>query len=93
MTIYFFKGLARKLEIRDTPVWVLPNIKRLGQVRDTKNVPNEFLLNVAKYHGYSFYHFKINKKRATGVSKYTPLSPQTHTTTHIMGKQPLNHYR
>lgn len=36
------------LEIGNTPAWVLPNIWRLGQVRDTKlgtNVSNEILLD------------------------------------------------
>ena len=44
LTIFFYKGLARNLEIGNTPVWVLPNIWRLGWVRDTKfgtNVSNE----------------------------------------------------
>ena len=48
MTIYFHKGLTRNPEIRNTPVCVLSNIWRLGQVRDTKfgtDVPNEMLLN------------------------------------------------
>ena len=44
MTIFFYKGLTRILEIGNTPVWVLPNLWRLRQVRDTKfsmNVSNE----------------------------------------------------
>ena len=36
MTVFVYKGLATNLEIRYTPVSVLPNIWRLGQVRDTK---------------------------------------------------------
>ena len=36
MTIFFYKGLTRNLEIGNTPVWVLPNIWRLERVRDTK---------------------------------------------------------
>ena len=32
MTIFIYKGLTRKLEIGNTPVWVLPNIWRLGKV-------------------------------------------------------------
>ena len=51
MTIFFYKGLTRNLEIGNTPVWVLPNIWRLGQVRDIKfdmNLFNEKLLNAAK---------------------------------------------
>ena len=33
---FFYKGLTRNLEIGNTPVWVLLNIWRLGQVRETK---------------------------------------------------------
>ena len=60
MTIFFYKGLARNPEIGNTPVSVLPNIWRLGQVRGTKfgtNVSNKMLLNDAKCKGYSFYRF------------------------------------
>ena len=35
MTIFFYKGLTRNLEIGNNPVWVLPNIWRLGRVMDT----------------------------------------------------------
>ena len=35
MTIFFYKRLTRNPEIGNTPVWVLPNIWRLGGVRDT----------------------------------------------------------
>ena len=57
MTIFFYKGLIRNSEIRNTPVWVLPNIWTLGRVKDTKfdtNISNEMLLNVAKCQGYNF---------------------------------------
>ena len=43
--------MPRNPEIQNIPVWVLPNIWRLGQVRDTEfdtNVCNEMLLNAAK---------------------------------------------
>ena len=43
-----YKGLTRSLEIRNTPVWVLPNIWRLERLRDTNsgtNVSNEILPN------------------------------------------------
>ena len=36
MTIFFYKGLTRNLEIRNTSVLVLPNTCRLGQVRNKK---------------------------------------------------------
>ena len=50
------------LEIQksEKPVLVLPNIWRLGGVKDTKfrkNFSNEQLLNAAKSQGYSFYRF------------------------------------
>ena len=63
MTIFVYKVLTRNPKIGNTPVWVLPNISRLGQVRDTKfgtNVSNKMLLNAAKWQGYSFYHFRVN---------------------------------
>ena len=50
MTIYFYKGLTRNPEIGNTLVWVLPNIWKLGWVRDTKfytDAPNKMLLNAA----------------------------------------------
>ena len=34
MTIFFYKGLTRRLEIENTLVWVLPNIWRLEKVRN-----------------------------------------------------------
>ena len=48
MTILFYKGLTRNSEIGNTPVWILPNIWRLGWVSDTKfgtNFSNKMLLN------------------------------------------------
>ena len=62
MTIFFYKGLTKYPEIGNTPVGILPNIWRLGQVRDTKfdtNVSNKMLLNAAKCQGYSFYCFGV----------------------------------
>ena len=53
-TIFVYKGLTRNPEIANTIVLVLPNISRLGQVRDTKfgtNVFNKMLLNTAKCQG------------------------------------------
>ena len=51
------KGLTRNLEIVNTPVWVLPSILRLRQVRDAEfgpNVSNKVLLNTPKCQGYGF---------------------------------------
>ena len=80
-TIFFYKGLTRNPEIRNTPVWVLCNIWGLRQVRNIKfdtNVSNEMLLNAAKCQGYRFYHFWIIKgKPRMGVGgKITPHPPR-----------------
>ena len=64
MTIVVYKRLTRNLEIGNTSVCFLPNICRLGRVRDTKfvtNVSNEMLQNVAKCKGYSFPRFQVVK--------------------------------
>ena len=56
----------RKSEI--PPVWVLPNIWRLGRVMGTKfggNVSNTMLLNAAKFHGYNFYRSWVIKRKPT----------------------------
>ena len=69
MTISFYKGLTRNLEIGNTPVWNLPNIWRLGWVRNTKfgtKVSNKMLLNAAKCQHCSFYHFWVIKGKPTG---------------------------
>ena len=68
-TIFFYKRLTRNPKIGNTHVWVLPNIWRLGQVRDTEfgtDVSNEMLLNAAKYQGYIFYSFWVIKGKPTG---------------------------
>ena len=69
MTIFFYKGFTRNPEIGNTLVWVLPNIWRQGQVRDTKfrtNVSNKMLLNAAKCQGYSFSRFLVIKGKSAG---------------------------
>ena len=73
MTILFYKRLTINPEIGNTTIWVLPNICRLGWVRDTKfgmNVSNALLLNAAKCQGYSFYRFWVKGKPIGG--KITP---------------------
>ena len=69
MTIYVYKGLTKNPEIRNTSVWVLLNIWRLGRVKDTPigtDVFNEILLSAAKCQSYSFYRFWIIKGKPTG---------------------------
>ena len=76
MAIFFCKGLTRNLEIGNTPIWILPNIWRLGQVRNSKfvtNVFNEILLHAAKYQIYSFYRFWVIKGKLAGWWKNYPL--------------------
>ena len=66
-------------EIRNTPIWALPNIWRLGRVKNNKlatDVPNEIFPDDAKFQGYSFYHFWVIKGKLTGGIK---LSPPSHT--------------
>ena len=68
VTILFYKGLTRNLEMGNTPVWVLPNIWTLGQVRDTKfvtNVSNKILIKATKCQSYSFYRFWVIKGKPT----------------------------
>ena len=81
MAILFNKRLGRNLEIGNTPVWVLPNICRLGQVRDTKfgmNISSKILLNAAKCQGYTFYRFWVIKGKPTEVGvKLLPSAPPT----------------
>ena len=69
LTIYFYKGLTKSPEIRNTLVWVLSFIWRLGQVRNTKfgtHVFNKMLRNAAKCQGYSSYSFWVIKGKSTG---------------------------
>ena len=75
MTIFFYKGLTRNLDIGNTPVWVFPNNWRLGLVKDTKfgtNISNRILLNAAKFQGYNGYRFWVIKRKPTGGVKLSP---------------------
>ena len=72
MTIFLYKWLTRNLDIGNTSVWVLPNIWRLGQVRDTEfgtNVANVMVLNATKCQAYSFYPFWAIKGEPTSSGK------------------------
>ena len=78
LSVFFYKGLTRNLEIGNNPVWVLSHIWRLGWVRDAKfgtNVSNKFLLNAAKCQGNRFYRFSVIKGKSTGGRVTLP--PQT----------------
>ena len=78
MTIFFYKGLIRNPEIRNTPVQGLTNIWGLEQVRVTKfctDVSNEMLLKAAKCEEYILYRFWENKQ---GVLNYPQRSGLTY---------------
>ena len=58
MTIFIYNGLTRNLEIGTIPVYVLPNVWTLGQVRDSKfgtNVSNKMLLVTARFYLYNVH--------------------------------------
>ena len=60
------------ISLRDwnTPVWVLPNIWSLGQVKNTKfgtNVSSKMLLNATKCQGYSFTVSELLRENHQGV--------------------------
>ena len=85
MTISFYKWLNRNQEIGNTPVWVFPNIWRLGQVRNTKfgtNISYNMLLNTAKCQGYSFYCFLVIKGKPTGGKIPPPSTTQIRVKKH-----------
>ena len=78
MTISFYEASTRNSEIGNTPAWVLPNIWRLGQIRNIKFcmiLSNKMLLNAAKPQGYGFYRFWVIKGNPTWGSKINPPSP------------------
>ena len=61
---FFYKEFGQKSRNRNTPVWVLFNIWRLGGVKDVKfsmNVSIEKLLNAEKITGLHFYRFWVIK--------------------------------
>ena len=76
--------MIRYPEIENTPVWVLPNIWRLGRLRNTKfgtKVSNKMLRNAAKFKAYSFYRFlsyygKTNRWWGRGKITHSPLPTQ-----------------
>ena len=77
MIVFFYKGLTGDLEIRANPVWVLPNIWRLKQVRDTTfgtNVSNKLLLNALKCQGI-FHRFWVIKGKPMGEEDGKITSP------------------
>ena len=62
-------------EIGNTPIWVLPNIWRLGQAMDTtfgRNVCNSMLVNAENPQRYSFYYSWVIKVKPTGGRELLP---------------------
>ena len=82
MTIFFYTGLTRNPEIRNTPVWVFHNIWRLGRVMDTKiytNVCNRTFLNAAKCQSYYLnVVFELLRENQLGGGKGKPPSPHPY---------------
>ena len=76
---FFYKKIDHKYRDGNTPVWILPNIWRLGLVRSTRismNVSYKMLQNAAKCQGYSFYRFwVISGKPTWGQIKLSPTHP------------------
>ena len=74
ITIFVDKGLTRNPETKDTPVRILPNIWRLGQVRYTKFGRSHFhRSHCIKYAGIpvSSDHFFVLKKQRHRLWSYT----------------------
>ena len=65
-------SLVLELQKLWAPIWALPKIWRLGQVRDRKfetSISNKMLLNAAKCQGYSFYCFWVITGKPRGRVK------------------------
>ena len=75
ITIFLYEGFIRNPEIGNTPVWVLPNISRLGRVRDTKfgaNIFNEMQLNAANTRVTAFTFSELLREKQLGEVKLPP---------------------
>ena len=80
MTILFYNGLTRNPEIINTPIWVLPNIWRLGRVIDT---------NLAQMSVIKCYNWGWGKITLPPSPPPHPPHPQTHTHTQTRFKQKI----
>ena len=71
MSIFFYKGLTRNLEIGNSPVSILLYVGRLGRVREIKfvtNVTNKMLLNAARVTAFTISELlKENQQGAEEV--------------------------
>ena len=78
IALFVCKGLTRNAGIRSTPIWVLPNILRLAQIKDTKfgtNISNKKLLNVGECKMFVRYRGKTNRGDGRGVLKLPSPDP------------------
>ena len=95
MTIFFYKGFKRNLEIWKKPIEVLPNIWRLGRVKNANfgtNVSYKTLLSSAKCQGYCFYCFWVikGKPRGGGEGGKITASEPCKTTPKFLEKIPTD---
>ena len=77
------------------PAWVLPNIWRLGRIRNTKlgtNVSNTMLLHAAKCQSYSFYRFWLMKGKPTGGIKLPPPKIWVKNENSFQGEKNICHH-
>ena len=72
-TICFYKGLTRNPEIGNTPVWVWPNIWRLGRVR-TPLIKCYLMLQYVRVTAFTFS--ELLRENQQGVKLPPPLSPR-----------------
>ena len=72
MTIFFYKGLTRKLETGSTPLWIFPSIWRLRWVMDTKfgtNVSNKCYWMLQNSRATVFTIFTVINGKKLGLVK------------------------
>ena len=77
MTIFLYKGLTRNLEIRNTPIWVFPNIWWLAQFSHTKfgthvSKKNYWMLRNARV--IDFTVSELLRENQLGRGKVVPVS-------------------
>ena len=78
VTIFVYKRLTRNREIGNTPVWVLPNIWKLGRVKDTKfgtNVSDKNLLKLQNGRVAALTVSELLRENQQGVKLPPPPHP------------------
>ena len=87
----FIRGLTRNLETENTPIWVLSNIWRLGQVRATKFgmiVPNQFFFNADDKIAAFTISELLTENQQTGV-KIPHITPRLGLNEHTKLEKPI----